>query len=234
MERGYAWLDMGTMDSFLEASEFVSTTERRQGLKIGCPQEIALRFGYVAIEATEPWLAELGNSGYADCARNVAASLGSFMSDVVAGADPAAGRAKHLLFAVLAIAFNVTACLLFAEIVLRFLPVATGMWAMPVNAENPISRFTPDRAFLFSRDWNFSLVNRGRINNDGFVNDENYAENDPRPLLAVVGDSYVEAAMVPNDKTFYATDAHWNAIAHEVAVEALASSRVYRTMFALP
>jgi hypothetical protein len=125
------------------------------------------------------------------------------MSDVVTSAEPAAGRAKHLLFAVLAITLSVTACLLFAEIVLRFLPVATGMSAMPVNAENPIFRFTPEREFLFSRDWNFSLVNRGRINNDGFVNDENYAENDPRPLLAVVGDSYVEAAMVPNDKTFY-------------------------------
>jgi hypothetical protein len=125
------------------------------------------------------------------------------MPDAAANDDLPAGRAKHLLFAALAITGSVLACLLFAEIVLRFLPVATGMWAMPVNAAHPIFRFTPDREFLFSRDWNFSLVNRGRINNDGFVNDENYAENDPRPLLAVVGDSYVEAAMVPNDKTFY-------------------------------
>jgi len=75
MGRGYAWLDMGTMDSLLEASEFVSTLERRQGLKIGCPEEIALRFGYVTIDAIEPWLAELGNSGYADYVRKVAASL---------------------------------------------------------------------------------------------------------------------------------------------------------------
>jgi hypothetical protein len=103
----------------------------------------------------------------------------------------------------MAVTGSVLACLLLAEIVLRFLPVATGMWAMPVNAAHPVFHFTPDREFLFSRDWNFSLVNRGRINNDGFVNDENYAVNDPRPLLAVVGDSYVEAAMVPNEKTFY-------------------------------
>jgi glucose-1-phosphate thymidylyltransferase len=75
MGRGYAWLDMGTMDSLLEASEFVSTLERRQGLKIGCPEEIALRFGYVTIETIEPWLAELGNSGYADYVRKVAANL---------------------------------------------------------------------------------------------------------------------------------------------------------------
>ena len=75
MGRGYAWLDMGTMDSLLEASEFVSTLERRQGLKIGCPEEIALRLGYVTIDQIEPWLAELGSSGYAGYVRRVAASL---------------------------------------------------------------------------------------------------------------------------------------------------------------
>jgi glucose-1-phosphate thymidylyltransferase len=75
MGRGYAWLDMGTMDSLLEASEFVSTLERRQGLKIGCPEEIALRFGYVTMADVEPWLAELGNGDYADYVRGVAASL---------------------------------------------------------------------------------------------------------------------------------------------------------------
>jgi len=73
--RGFAWLDMGTMDSLLEASEFVSTLERRQGLKIGCAEEIALRFGYVTPDEIEPWLAELGNGGYADYVRKVAASL---------------------------------------------------------------------------------------------------------------------------------------------------------------
>jgi hypothetical protein len=125
------------------------------------------------------------------------------MPDATANDDSSAGPARHLLFAAMAVTGSVLACLLFAEIILRFLPVATGMWAMPVNAAHPVFRFTPDREFLFSRDWNFSLVNRGRINNDGFVNDENYAVNDPRPLLAVIGDSYVEAAMVPNDKTFY-------------------------------
>src|SRR5262245_36854619 len=118
-----------------------------------------------------------------------------------AAADFSAGRT--FLFAILSLAVSILVCLLVAEIALRFLPVATGMWSMPVDAAQPVFRFTPDREFLFSRDWNFSIVNRGRINNDGFVNDNDYRIDDPRPLLAVIGDSYVEAAMVPNGDTFY-------------------------------
>jgi glucose-1-phosphate thymidylyltransferase len=75
MGRGYAWLDMGTMDSLLEASVFVSTIERRTGLKIGCPEEIALRLGHVTAGELEPWLSELGSSGYADYVRRIAAAL---------------------------------------------------------------------------------------------------------------------------------------------------------------
>jgi glucose-1-phosphate thymidylyltransferase len=47
MGRGYAWLDTGTPDSLLDASEFVATLERRQGFKIACPEEIAYRLGFV-------------------------------------------------------------------------------------------------------------------------------------------------------------------------------------------
>jgi glucose-1-phosphate thymidylyltransferase len=73
--RGYAWLDTGTTDSLLEASEFVATLERRQGLKICCPEEIALRLGHITPSELGPWLAELGKSAYADYVRRVAASL---------------------------------------------------------------------------------------------------------------------------------------------------------------
>ncbi len=69
MGRGYAWLDTGTTDSLLEASEFVATLERRRGLKICCPEEIALRLGHVTPRELEPWLAELGTSAYADYVR---------------------------------------------------------------------------------------------------------------------------------------------------------------------
>lgn len=75
MGRGYAWLDTGTTDSLLEASEYVAMLERRQGLKICCPEEIALRLGYITPQELAPWLAELGKGAYADYVRQVAEGL---------------------------------------------------------------------------------------------------------------------------------------------------------------
>jgi glucose-1-phosphate thymidylyltransferase len=72
MGRGYAWLDTGTTDSLLGAAEFVAVLERRQGLKICCPEEIALRSGFVTLGQMEPWLEQYANSDYAKYVRQVA------------------------------------------------------------------------------------------------------------------------------------------------------------------
>lgn len=87
------------------------------------------------------------------------------------------------------------------EIVLRFFPVSTGLRPQTVDAEHPVYRFVPSHSFTFSRDWNFALANKGWVNSDGFVNDQEYAAEDPRPLLAIVGDSFIEAQMVPYGET---------------------------------
>lgn len=64
MGRGYAWLDTGTHDSLLEASLFIQTLEKRQGLKIACPEEVAYRRGYISIEQMERLAAPLAKNGY--------------------------------------------------------------------------------------------------------------------------------------------------------------------------
>ena len=64
MGRGYAWLDTGTPDSLLEAGEFVGTLQRRQGIKISCPEEIAFRKGFIDIAQLEILSRKLGKSGY--------------------------------------------------------------------------------------------------------------------------------------------------------------------------
>jgi glucose-1-phosphate thymidylyltransferase len=74
MGRGYAWLDTGTTDSLLGATEFVAVLERRQGLKISCPEEIALWSGFITLEQMEPWLKPFGNSAYAAYIRRMAAA----------------------------------------------------------------------------------------------------------------------------------------------------------------
>ncbi len=64
MQRGYAWLDTGTHDSLLDAGQFIATLERRQGLKIACPEEIAWRKGFIDDAQLERLAEPLAKSGY--------------------------------------------------------------------------------------------------------------------------------------------------------------------------
>jgi glucose-1-phosphate thymidylyltransferase len=64
MGRGMAWLDTGTHDSLLEASQFIGTLEKRQGLKVACPEEIAWRMGWITDDALEKLAAPLAKNGY--------------------------------------------------------------------------------------------------------------------------------------------------------------------------
>jgi glucose-1-phosphate thymidylyltransferase len=64
MGRGHAWLDTGTHDSLLEAGQFIATLEKRQGLKVSCPEEIAYRQGWVSAEQLEALAAPLLKNGY--------------------------------------------------------------------------------------------------------------------------------------------------------------------------
>ena len=64
MGRGMAWLDTGTHDSLLEAAMFIQTIEKRQGLKVACPEEIAYRAGYIDAAQVEQLAANMANNGY--------------------------------------------------------------------------------------------------------------------------------------------------------------------------
>jgi hypothetical protein len=108
---------------------------------------------------------------------------------------------RTALFATISVLLGTVVAFMLLEVPLRFLPVSEGLMAEPVSDNSPVFRFTPNRNVVWSRGWDFAIVNRLHVNNVGYVNDQDYSADDARPLLAVVGDSYVEAPMVPYQET---------------------------------
>lgn len=98
--------------------------------------------------------------------------------------------------------------LLLMEIGLRFLPVNEGLRTQPVSDDAPILHFEKNRTFTWSEFPDFAMANTVRSNNFGFINDQDYQQTSPLPLIAVIGDSYVEATMVPYPETFHGRLAH--------------------------
>ena len=78
MGRGYAWLDTGTHDSLLEAGQFIATIEKRQGLKVACPEEIAFRAGWIDAEQLEKLAQPLLKNGYGQYLASVLADRKAF------------------------------------------------------------------------------------------------------------------------------------------------------------
>jgi glucose-1-phosphate thymidylyltransferase len=73
LDRGFAWLDTGTFDSLSDASEYVRVIEKRQGLKIGCPEEVAYRMGFINKQQLEALAEALKKSGYGEYLNKIAA-----------------------------------------------------------------------------------------------------------------------------------------------------------------
>lgn len=115
----------------------------------------------------------------------------------------ASSWARTIGSAIKRVAISVVVFVVIAEVVLRFLPVQSGLRSLPVNDNDPVARSQPNRTFIFSSGWGMALANRGRVNNAGFVNNQDYDSTLTTPLLAVIGNDDVEAAMVPFDSTIH-------------------------------
>jgi hypothetical protein len=108
---------------------------------------------------------------------------------------------RNIVSNIAAMAFGLVVATGAAELCLRLLPVNTGLRSVAVSEHQPIFHFQPDRDFVYSKGWRLDMVNRGHVNNAGFVNNVDYDADAAHPRLAIIGDSYVEALMVPYAET---------------------------------
>ena len=95
------------------------------------------------------------------------------------------GRRREFLLGTLTVVITVALCLLVAEVVLRFLPVSSGMRTVAVTAQNPVFHFTPIAILCSRAIGDMALANHGRVNNAGFVTDQDYRRAAAPPMLRV-------------------------------------------------
>ena len=141
-------------------------------------------------------------------------------------------RLRLITFAGGSIFISIFVMCFLIESVLRFFPVNEGLASMPVNEESPILRFAPERTSVWSRNWNFSRRNVVRTNNYGFLSNIAYEPHAPTPLVAIIGDSYIEAAMIPWEQTGAARlqqqlDRDWRVYAFGASGSALSQYLAY-------
>lgn len=116
---------------------------------------------------------------------------------------------RTIPFALISMAIGFAMVLLAAEIVLRFMPVSSGLRSQPVNTENPVFHFEANRTSDYSTGWDMRHATRLHVNNAGFVNDGDYDASQTTALIAIIGDSYVEALIVPHPLTVQGCLAQW-------------------------
>lgn len=120
-------------------------------------------------------------------------------------------RVSAVLFPVLSVFIGVFVAFLVLEAVVRLFPVYSGLYAVPVNAQQPVLRFVPNSDFTYSRGWNFRGVNTGHIN---------------QPRL-------IARHKATGEKFEYPDDGHWNEAGHFVVAEAVRETRTFREPFGL-
>jgi len=112
-------------------------------------------------------------------------------------------KLKKILFTFISILVGLFLSIILLEMICRVLPVRDSLVTLPVNAQNPVMRFKENRDVIWSSGTDFSIITRKHVNNYGFLNDQDYSSENKSPLLAVIGDSFVEAAQVENRNTIH-------------------------------
>jgi hypothetical protein len=112
-------------------------------------------------------------------------------------------KLKKISLPLISVLLGTLLSVILLEVIFRLLPVQDSLMTLPVNSTNTVLRFKEDRDVIWSSGYNFSIVTKKHINNYGFFNDQNYTRNDESPLLAIIGDSYVEALQVENKNSMH-------------------------------